>query len=357
MRLIKLPSTESLGLVKRLFVVFLAAGTLGACASSGGLFSESSMGVNASPRVAGGIIPTGGGYEMVGQPYVIAGELYVPREDPNYSEVGFASWYGRDFHGRLTANGEIYDMNRLTAAHTTLPLPSYVRVTNLENGASVVVRVNDRGPFHDDRIIDLSAGAAELLGMTQAGIARVQVDYVGRASLDGNDERMLLATYQAPDARRSVNVAYDPATRTVSADTGGLGLFDRLANQGAAAVYQPAALAGGQDPLGALLGEAQTYAALPVLTPAQQAAELAAAGALIDANAPIIIQVGVFRIQENAGTVALALAEYGTVTVTAVDTVAEPLWSVRVATDIAHQQATIAAAAAAGATGAYAVTP
>lgn len=338
--------------------VVLLAGGLGACSSfsTSPLFSEEDYGVVSSPRVvARGNIPTGGGYEQIGSPYVVAGQTYVPREDPNYSEVGYASWYGYNFHGRLTANGEIYDMNRLSAAHTTLPLPSYVRVTNLENGSSVVVRVNDRGPFHGERIIDLSAAAAELLGMTNAGIAQVQVDYIGRASLDGNDNRMLASTYQAPDARRAVSVAYDATTRTLSTRTG-LGLFNRVANEAAAAVYQPTALIGGQDPVGALLGQAQTYAALPVLTSAQQAAELAAAGNLIDADEPVVVQIGVFRIQDNASSIAMVLTEFGTVTVTALDGLAETLWSVRVATDAARQQAAIDTAAAAGATGAYAIT-
>ncbi|MHA1560465.1 MAG: septal ring lytic transglycosylase RlpA family protein, partial [Alphaproteobacteria bacterium] len=294
---------------------------------------------------------------QIGAPYVVAGQTYVPQEEPNYSEVGYASWYGYNFHGRLTANGEIYDMNRLSAAHTTLPLPSYVRVTNLENGSSVVVRVNDRGPFHGDRIIDLSAAAAEMLGMTNAGIAQVQVDYIGRASLDGNDNRMLASTYQAPDARRAVSIAYDPATRTLSTRPG-LGLFNRAADQTAAAVvYQPTALIGEQDPVGALLGRAQTYAALPALTPAQQAAELVAAGNLIDGDDPAVVQIGVFRIQDNANSVAVALTEFGIVTVTALDGLAETLWSVRVATDAARQQAVIDTAAVAGATGAYAITP
>src|SRR5690606_29824158 len=99
------------------------------------------------------------------------------KHDPHYDRIGIASWYGSDFHGRLTANGEIYDQNRLTAAHPTLPLPSTVRVTNLSNGRSVVVRVNDRGPFLHDRIIDLSRTAAQQLGFANRGLAKVRVTY------------------------------------------------------------------------------------------------------------------------------------------------------------------------------------
>ena len=99
----------------------------------------------------------------MGDPYQVAGRWYYPKLDPNYSRVGRASWYGAAFHGRLTANGEVYDMNALTAASPTMPLPSYARVTNLDNGSSVIVRVNDRGPFAKGRVIDLSARAAKML--------------------------------------------------------------------------------------------------------------------------------------------------------------------------------------------------
>ena len=153
-------------------------------------------GVAASPRVVeeGQAIPKGGGVYRVGNTYTIAGRTYVPEADPHYRAEGIASWYGRDFHGRRTANGEIYDMDSISAAHPTLPIPSYVRVTNLSNRRSLVVRVNDRGPFKDNRIIDLSSKSADLLGFRGNGLARVRVEYVGRASLDGSDDRRLLAT-------------------------------------------------------------------------------------------------------------------------------------------------------------------
>jgi rare lipoprotein A len=105
-----------------------------------------------------------------------------------------ASWYGDDFHGRLTANGEVFDMESLTAAHPTLPMPCYARVTNLSNGKSLIVRVNDRGPYHGNRLIDVSNKAAELLEFKGYGVARVRVEYVGRAPLEGSDDRQLIAT-------------------------------------------------------------------------------------------------------------------------------------------------------------------
>lgn len=125
----------------------------------------------------------GSPHYKVGNPYKVAGRWYHPKEDPNYNRVGTASWYGQQFQGRLTANGEIFDMNLLSAAHTTLPLPSIVEVTNLENGRSVTVRLNDRGPFVGDRIIDMSREAARTLGFEEQGTAKVRVRYVGRAPL------------------------------------------------------------------------------------------------------------------------------------------------------------------------------
>lgn len=153
-------------------------------------------GVTASPRLLndGDEIPKGNGRYRVGNPYVVAGVRYVPREDPHYRAEGVASWYGDAFHGRLTANGEIFDMRSITAAHPTLPLPSYVRVTNLSNGRSLVVRVNDRGPFHASRVIDVSSRAADLLGFKHHGTARVKVEYVAPANIKGSDDVQLAAT-------------------------------------------------------------------------------------------------------------------------------------------------------------------
>src|SRR5262249_3062250 len=130
------------------------------CSSSDKLSSrvDPKYGVASSPRVVefGQPVPKGGGTYRVGKPYMVAGRMYVPEEDLAYRNEGVASWYGSDFHGRLTANGEVYDMNGISAAHPTLPMPSYVRVTNLANQRSLIVRVNDRGPYHGDRVIDLS---------------------------------------------------------------------------------------------------------------------------------------------------------------------------------------------------------
>ncbi|RWG60522.1 MAG: septal ring lytic transglycosylase RlpA family protein [Mesorhizobium sp.] len=162
-------------------------------------FAESEYGVKASPRVA--FMRRGGGRDQLGKPYQVRGRWYYPKEDKKYAKVGLASWYGDAFHGRLTANGEVYDTMQLTAAHPTMPLPSYARVTNLETGSSIIVRVNDRGPYHEGRIIDVSERAAQMLDYGKVGTARVKVEYVGRAPLDGNDDQYLMASYR-PGSRR-----------------------------------------------------------------------------------------------------------------------------------------------------------
>ena len=130
-------------------------------------------------------VPPNAGVYKVGQPYQVDNVWYYPREQPDYDETGIASWYGPNFYGRKTANGEIYNGDQLTAAHKTLPMPVNVRVTNLANGKSLIVRINDRGPFSRGRIIDLSKRAAELLDVVQSGTARVRVTYVARADLNG----------------------------------------------------------------------------------------------------------------------------------------------------------------------------
>jgi rare lipoprotein A len=161
-----------------------------------GFFSNKAKYGSASPRVVSGneAVPKGGGRDHVGKPYKVAGKWYTPRDNPNYSSTGMSSWYGDAFHGRKTANGEVYDKHSYTAAHPTMPLPSYARVTNASNGRSIIVRVNDRGPFHGGRIIDVSERVAHALEFKHLGTARVKVDYVSRASTAGSDDRKLVAT-------------------------------------------------------------------------------------------------------------------------------------------------------------------
>jgi rare lipoprotein A len=193
----QLGSAFGIGRLARLSI--LGAGALALANCSNGYMAgkiDPRYGVAASARAVapGEQVPKGGGVYRIGKPYEVAGRTYVPGEDINYSAVGLASWYGDDFHGRYTANGEVFDMNSISAAHPTLPLPSYVRVTNLANNRSIIVRVNDRGPYVGGRLIDVSVKTAHLLGFHGNGVTRVKVEYVGRAPLEGSDDRKLMAT-------------------------------------------------------------------------------------------------------------------------------------------------------------------
>lgn len=145
-------------------------------------------------------------HQQIGQPYTIDGQRYVPAHDPAYDATGIASWYGPSFHGKVTANGETYDMNGLTAAHKTLPMNSLVYVTNLDTGQTLTVRINDRGPFIDGRIIDLSRGAAKALGIK--GLGNVRVQYAGPA--DPMDARSAIAQKPAPQFTAPAPVKPEP---------------------------------------------------------------------------------------------------------------------------------------------------
>jgi rare lipoprotein A len=213
----RLPVRNSTGRMSRAAGLLCLAALLASCASdpvrvthvakprAKEYFAEKEYGVKASPRVIAAVaripgmkmtrMPRGGGREQVGKPYQVRGKWYYPREEQGYDRSGIASWYGDAFHGRKTANGEIYDMNQLSAAHPTMPLPSYARVTNLKNGNSIIVRVNDRGPYAHGRIIDMSKRAAQMLDYTGTGVANVRVQYVGRAPLHGQDDAYLLASF------------------------------------------------------------------------------------------------------------------------------------------------------------------
>src|SRR4030081_2889177 len=175
--------SDSVILMARSAAAVAACLVLANCASSDKFASrlDPKYGVSSSPRVVGfgEPVPKGGGTYRIGKPYIVAGRVYVPEEDPSYREEGVASWYGDDFHGRQTANGEVFDMASLTAAPPTLPMPSYARVTNLGNGKSLIVRVNDRGPYHGNRLIDVSNKAAGLLEFKGSGVGGGGAEYVG----------------------------------------------------------------------------------------------------------------------------------------------------------------------------------
>uniref|UniRef100_Q07MN5 Endolytic peptidoglycan transglycosylase RlpA n=1 Tax=Rhodopseudomonas palustris (strain BisA53) TaxID=316055 RepID=Q07MN5_RHOP5 len=209
---------DSFGRAARAAAMLGACLMLANCAASGKFASkvDPKYGVSASPRVVepGEPVPKGGGTYRVGKPYMVAGRMYVPEENVNYRAEGLASWYGDDFHGRLTANGEVFDMESLTAAHPTLPIPSYARVTNIKNGKSVIVRVNDRGPYHGNRLMDVSNRAAELLEFKHHGVAKVRVEYVGRAPLEGSDDRQLMATLRSGEPAPSPSLVRVASTQS-----------------------------------------------------------------------------------------------------------------------------------------------
>ncbi len=208
-----LDAVESGAMASKLLKSILVAGLmslLAACAGGAGSTGRPTMPVvtDPAPIVSGTM-----------RPYQIRGRWYHPEEQPDYDETGMASWYGDQFHGRPTATGERFDMNALTAAHKTLPLPGLVEVTNLANGRRVILRVNDRGPFVDGRVIDLSRGAADALDLRRAGVGEVRVRYLGRAPRLGGGTVLQHAdaTPPAQEPARSAPTSYLPEARPTSA--------------------------------------------------------------------------------------------------------------------------------------------
>jgi rare lipoprotein A len=206
--------------VLKLSAVLAASLVLANCGSSKTGFLASKYGASASPRVVteGERIPVGGGYSKVGKPYIIAGRVYQPSDPSHYTATGLASWYGDDFHGRLTANGEVFNTFSVSAAHPTLPLPSYIRVTNLNNGRSIIARVNDRGPFHSNRLLDVSERVAEALSFRNAGTTKVKIDYLGKAPQEGSDDARLIATLTTDGTPAVLNGNASASLMTASAE-------------------------------------------------------------------------------------------------------------------------------------------
>lgn len=277
-------------LAMRTAVLLMAGASLAACATSGPKLSSR------APAHRGG--PASPTYK-VGAPYQVGGVWYVPREQPNYNEVGVASWYGDQFHMKATANGEIFDKDVPSAAHTTLPLPSLVEVTNLANGKKLIVRVNDRGPFVDGRIIDLSHEAARELGYDRQGLARVRVRYIGPAPLYGEDTRRF-ARYAPPPAP-PVAAAAPPPPKPLAPPASDLILT-------AAPVDKPATLEIAQSVLAPLPKPA---APVPDLSPKITQAAPAKAETPVAASG-FRVQAGAFSTAETAQRVAARLAGAGT---------------------------------------------
>jgi rare lipoprotein A len=175
-------------------MALVLAVSLAGCSSSK-KHSKDPFAGKGSPYYSGKKVPKGGGKYHVGKPYQVAGRWYAPKEQPNYDKKGTASWYGEAFHRRKTANGEWFDMNDLTAAHPTLPIPSYAKVTNLENGKQIIVRINDRGPFVGTRLIDLSKRSSQALGFKHKGKAGVRVQWIGYAPLNDRGEHLAMMNH------------------------------------------------------------------------------------------------------------------------------------------------------------------
>jgi rare lipoprotein A len=169
--------SDRAGFLRTALVMAAAGLSLGACAETEFVTNTTKeiRAATETPRKSQGVY-------KIGKPYAVDGVWYYPKVDYSYVATGIASWYGPDFQGKPTANGEIFDMNEVTAAHQTLPLPSIGRVTNLENGRSLLVRINDRGPFVNGRIIDVSRRTAQLLGFEAKGTAKVRVEVMADQS-------------------------------------------------------------------------------------------------------------------------------------------------------------------------------
>lgn len=277
-------------------------------------------------------IPSGaGGIWKVGTPYQIAGVWYYPKEDTRYDNTGIASWYGPQFHRRKTANGEIFDMHKVSAAHPTLPMPVMVRVTNLENGRSLIVRVNDRGPFARGREIDMSMRAAELLGFKEQGTAKVRVQYLARADEWRGEQGVQVAeAAPPPGAAQAASavmapVADDAAATEEDDDDSGLPIATAGLPPAPGAPVNLALLAGGAAP-------AAAGAIAPAAAPATPATAQAGQGA--PAMAPVVdnffVQAGSFRSAGNANALASRLSDLGPVEVTETVVDGTPWYRVRV---------------------------
>lgn len=271
-------------------VLGVLAFALAACGSHGG---------GGATNVAA---PNANGFYKIGQPYQIDGKWYYPAVNWTYAETGVASWYGPDFDGKYTANGERFDMNALTAAHRTLPMPSVVEVTNLDNGRSIQLRVNDRGPYARDRILDVSRRAAQMLGFENSGTAHVRVRLLQQPTLQAE---LLAQKNGGPDVEPPTQLAAAEPIATVNEQT--------LAPPNGAAAPPPA------NPSTATPTRLQpapraATSHLALVTPAE-AATAKAPSVVAAANSRMYIQAGAFSSRQNAETLKAKLTQFGTVNI------------------------------------------
>ena len=292
----------------RLAVLLLSTGSLAACASMTPRYPSQATGPASASASASG---AGQGEYKVGKPYQVGGIWYVPHEQPSYDQTGTASWYGEQFHMKATANGEVFDMAQVSAAHTTLPLPSLVEVTNLDNGRRLVVRVNDRGPYIGDRIIDLSREAARQLGYDRQGLANVRVRYVGPAPLLGSDGGVRYANAKPLPTRMPTQIAMT-LRAPPAALTGNDPVLDLAA--GSALKAAPSAVAITSEALPPITGSA--ISSNPIGAPLASA--IAPAQGVSTASlgsSALRVQVGAFSSEVNAQMAVRQLAAAGRATI------------------------------------------
>ena len=266
--------------------------------------------------------PNANGYYKVGNPYQIDGAWYYPAIDWNYNKTGIASWYGPDFHGKYTANGERFDMNSLTGASPTLPMPSIVEVTNLDNGRSIQLRINDRGPFARNRILDISRRGAQLLGFKAAGTAHVRVRLLRQETLQA---QLLAQRNGGTDIEAPMQLAAAQPVAAVSAQP-----------------LTPPPTAAGTPAAGADLTPAPRGATSRLsLIPQAEAATPKASSATTAAatGSKMYIQAGAFSRVENAERLKTQLAHFGTVNVDAVKVNGASVYRVRIGPIATTQEA------------------
>ena len=289
-------------------IVLLGAASLTACMTPE--YAVRAPGARVAPAPYAQAHPAPAGRYKTGDPYQVGGIWYVPHEQPHYDETGIASWYGDAFQMKATANGEIFDLNQFSAAHTTLPLPSMVEVTNLDNGRKLTVRVNDRGPFVGGRIIDLSQAAARELGYDRQGTTRVRVRYVGPAPLGGPEAGVRYAKASPP--------AFGPSARPADED-----IF---------AATPAAQAAPGVQAAPAPLVARATPVSVSTLTPLPAARPAASRGLQIEVRAPpdqtYRIQAGAFSDQAKARRVADQLSAQGVASIEPFDRQGQTLYRV-----------------------------
>ena len=268
--------------------------------------AEAELAAHAVKSMEGAKGPPKVGSYKIGKPYQVAGRWYYPKEDFEYDETGIASWYGPGFDGKTTANGEIFDRYRLTAAHRTLPLPSVVRVINLENGRSIKMRVNDRGPFAKNRIIDVSWKAADLLGFVNQGTAKVRVQILPAES------RQVAAEARGEDA---------PATAVPREPVAVVALDGEAAGRASDAPQELPAPRAAAEPQPLDLDSSPEVTRLAV------------------APTDIFVQVGAFSVEQNALRLQRRLSSYSRAAVSPVQVAGVTLYRVRIGPLAAVSQA------------------